>query len=126
MYRSKVLYCTVSGCTYVAPVCEKRPCSHHKNKLAKTEGCPVEFVYIYPENGQDKRRWIGGVVRCQKEFSKNLHNHLPHAAIKIAQCVKEKIQTAVVSNPALTPSDIASGKGLGFVPSAVDVASSHL
>ncbi len=46
--------------------------------------------------------------------------------MKIAQCVKEKIHSAVAANPTLTPTDIASGKGVGFVPSAVDVASSHL
>ena len=30
---------------------------------------------------------------------------------------------AVLANPALTPSDISCGKGLGFIPSAVDGAS---
>ena len=29
-------------------------------------------------------------------------------------------------NPTLTPSEVASGKGMGFIPSAVDSASSHL
>ena len=42
------------------------------------------------------------------------------------QCVKEKINKAIESNPTLTASDISLGKGLGFVPCAVDVASSHL
>ena len=118
--------CTVSGCTYIAPIHEKHPCPHHKNKLVKSEGCPVEFVYVYPEDGQDKRRWIGGLVRCQKYMAKNLHNNLPHAAMKISQCVKERMQHAIASNPTLTPTDIACGKGVVFTPSAVDVASSHL
>jgi len=46
--------CTVSGCTYIAPIHEKRPCPHHKNKLVRSEGCPVEFVYVYPEDWQGK------------------------------------------------------------------------
>jgi len=40
--------------------------------------------------------------------------------------LKERIQLAVASNPTLTPTDIAGGKGVGFTASAVDVASSHL
>ena len=32
---------------------------------------------------------------------------------------------AITNNPALTPTDIAHGKGLGFIPSAVDGACSH-
>ena len=101
--------CTVSGCTYIAPIREKHPCPHHKNKLVKSEGCPVEFVYVCPEDGQDKRRWIGGLVSCQKYMAKNLHNHLPHAAMKISQCVEERIHHSIASNPTLTPTDIACG-----------------
>ena len=121
-----VKMCTISGCTYVAPIREKRPCPHHKISLVKTDSCPVEFVYVYPADRQDKRRWIGGIVRHQKDLSKNLHNHVPPSETKIAQCVEEKINIAIPSNPTLTASDISLGKGLGFVPCAVDVASSHL
>lgn len=39
--------------------------------------------------------------------------------------MKENIGEAISANPALTPTDIAPGKGLGFIPSAVDSASSH-
>ena len=120
-----VKMCTISGCTYVAPIREKRPCPHHKISFVKTDSCPVEFVYVYPADRQDKRRWIGGIVRHQKDLSKNLHNHVPPSETKIAQCVKE-INKAIASNPTLTASDISLGKGLGFVPCAVDVASSHL
>ena len=38
---------------------------------------------------------------------------------------QRKITHAISANPALTPSEIACGKGLGFIPSAVDGASSH-
>ena len=73
----------------------------------------------------DKRRWFGGLVRCQKSATDNLHNHKLHAANRTAQCIKERIGAAVSTNPALTPSDIACGKGIGFIPSAIDGASSH-
>ena len=52
-------------------------------------------------------------------------NHKIHGPSKIAQCVKDKISEAVTSNHALTPTDISCGKGLGFIPAAVDSASSH-
>ena len=58
--------------------------------------------------------------------SSNLHNHALHGSIKIAQCVQDKIASAVISNPTLRPTDISTGKGLDFTPSAVDSASAHL
>ena len=57
--------------------------------------------------------------------NRNLHNHKIHGSNKIAQCIKEKINNAISANPALTPSEIAYGKGIGFIPSAVDQASSY-
>ena len=94
-------------------------------KAEKSGECPVEFVYLHPKNSKDGRRWFGGIVRCQKSPSLSVHNHRIHSATKIAQCVREKINNAILANPALTPSDISCGKGLGFIPSAVDGASSH-
>ena len=43
----------------------------------------------------------------------------------MAKCVKEKISNAIYVNPSLTPSEIACGKGLGFIPSAINSASCH-
>ena len=60
-----------------------------------------------------------------KQATCNLHNHKIHGPSKIAQCVKEKISEAVTNNHALTPTDISCGKGFGFIPAAVDSASSH-
>ena len=107
------------------PIRDKRNCPKHNLPLQKTTDCPVEFVYIHPKDVMDTRRWFGGLVRCQKSSTDNLHNHKLHAANRIAQCIKERIGAAVSTNPALTPSDIACGKGIGFIPSAVDGASSH-
>ena len=45
----------------------------------------------------DKKRWFGGLVRCQKSATDNLHNHKLHAANRIAQCIKERIGAAVSS-----------------------------
>ena len=94
-------------------------------QTSETYYFPVEFVYLHPKKSKDGRRWFGGIVRCQKSPSLNVHNHRIHSATKIAQCVREKINNAILANPALTPSDISCGKGLGFIPSAVDGTSSH-
>ena len=128
-YRSApclgVKYCPVEGCQHVVPIRDKRNCPKHNVLLEKSGECPVQFVYLHPTNKQDGKRWFGGIVRFQKSPSKNFHNHKIHSATKIAQCVREKISKAVLTNPALTPTDISCGKGLGFIPSAVDGASSH-
>ena len=130
-YRSApclgVKYCPHTGCNHVVPIREKRVCPAHQTVLQKTYDCPVEFVYIHPKEFEstDNRRWFGGIIRSQKAPSENLHNHKVHSSTKIAQCVKEKINDAISANPTLTPSEIACGKGVGFIPSAIDLASSH-
>ena len=65
-------------------------------------------------------------MHSEKQPSSNLHNHHLHGSIKISQCIQDKITSAVTSNPTLTPTNIAAGKGLDFTPSAVDGASAHL
>ena len=52
---SGIKYFSYEGCNYIASVCEKRPCSHHKYSLSKTSSCSVELVYIYPEDSNDNR-----------------------------------------------------------------------
>ena len=52
-YRSAqcqgVKMCPENGCSYVTPIREKRGCkTHTEQKLMRSEGCPVELVYIYP------------------------------------------------------------------------------
>lgn len=61
-----------------------------------------------------------------KNPTDNLHNHPLHEASKIAKCIKSTITEAVHINPSLTATDIAQGKGLPFIPSAVDRASLHI
>ena len=67
---------------YVVSIHDKQCCPKHNLPLERTSGCPVEFVYVHPKDPNDKRRWIGGLVRCQKDPSDNLHNHLLHGASK--------------------------------------------
>ena len=64
-------------------------------------------------------------IHCQKSPLQNFPNHKIHTATKIAHCVRDRITHAVETNPALTLTDVRCGKGLGFIPSAEDGASSH-
>ena len=107
------------------PIHDKRVCPEHNKPLEKSFNCPVEFVYIRPKAKDDNRRWVAGLVHCQKGSTDNLHNHPLHGANKIAGR-KSKITEAVHINPSLTSSDIAQGKGLPFIPSAIDGASLHI
>ena len=99
--------------------------TEHNKPLEKSFNCPVEFVYLTSNAKDGNRRWIDGLVRCRKGSTNNLHNHPLHGATKIAGYAKSKI-TDVHINSSLTASDIAQGKGLPFIPSAVDGASSHI
>ena len=83
-------------------------------------------MHIYPEESSDKWQWIGGLIRCPKGNVQNLHNHSLPPPSTIAQCIKEEISKPVQLNPTLKPSDIACGKGVRFLSSAVDSACSHL
>ena len=135
IYRSApcngVKMCPVKGCKYVASITAQRRCPTHSQKLVKSTdmigSCPVEFGYLYPKNYEDDhRRWILGFVRQQKEPTSNIHNHPVHAAAKMCSKVKECIAEVTSVNPTIKPSDIAKGKGIPFVPSAIDQASAHI
>ena len=42
------------------------------------EPCPVQFVYVYPEDSNDHHRWVLGFVRQSKGSNESLHNHNAH------------------------------------------------
>ena len=69
------------GCTHVVSTREIRnDCqSHPKEKLVRTANCPVEFIYIQPDDESDPRRWLTGITRGGKNEEQNLHNHPCHA-----------------------------------------------
>ena len=105
-----VKMCLADGCNHVVPTWEIRPCLKHKcQPLTRSTGCPVEFIYIRPENEADNRRWITGIDRCSGMKSHYLHNHPLHADAKIPEKVKGDIQKAVIKNPGLKTKDIIEG-----------------
>ena len=128
-----VKVCSQSECKFVAPISRLRSCPDHpeatleqSNELSPTK-CPVEFAYIYPKNfNHDNRRWIMGYVRQQKAPTNNLHNHAIPRGTKMCSLVKKAIQESASINPQLKAKQISQGKGLPFIPGAVDSASTHI
>ena len=106
----------------------KSNCNQHPTvDLISTEGFTVEFVYIFSQNVEDQRRWIGGIIRSSEVApTQNLHNHpigysLNH---KLPAKVISDITKTLEDNPYLTTCQIQCGQGLGYRSGSVDIAGS--
>lgn len=98
------------GCSYIAPTFSTKPCCNHRETpLQRTGECPVEFIYIWPEDETDNRRWLTGIIRSGDLEPENLHTHPLHKEMKIPVKVDTDIRRAVIENPHLKPSDLSIG-----------------
>ena len=98
------------GCSYVVPTNEIKVCNQHPDsKLVRSGECPVEFFYVWPEDAEDKRRWLTGLVRTGSMHESDLHNHPHHKEKKIPVKVDTDIRRAVIENPHLKTSDVLTG-----------------
>ena len=105
-----VKQCEENDCTYVTSTRESKPClTHPKAKLKSSGHCPVDFYYVWPINPDDKRRWIGGLVRSASMQPQNLHNHPINPPSKIPVKVEADVKKAICANPHLKTSDIVIG-----------------
>ena len=114
-------------CDHVVPSAyRKNNCKHHPTaELVEVRNCPVEFVYIFPADLDDHRRWIGGIIRSKDVPSHmNLHNHpVKHClSHKLPSRVTADIDKTLEDNPYLTTQQIATGQGLGYRPGSAEVA----
>ena len=123
-YRSApclgVKYCPQEGCSYVVPICirEKRLESAQTITLSYIRHTIVQlslstFIHSLEELSDLK-------MLQQKNFSQlqdSRFNTLKNCSV----CKVEDKRCYTSANP----SEIACGKGIGFIPSAVDQASSH-
>ena len=114
------------GCGYVVPLREFQPCPDHPSDgLIRSGDCPVEFVYLWPQQQDDNRRWLTGFVRLNMSENDNLHNHPIPLPIKIPSKVDADIRRAVMNNPNLKTQDIMVGEGLPYMPGAASAAAAH-
>jgi len=114
-------------CDHVLPnVFTKNNCSVHPGAALEVTGsCAVEFIYIFPVDTADKRRWIGGIIRSDTVIPCiSLHNHPVDLSLshKLSKMVSSGIKKSVNDNPYLTTRQLASGQGLGYRPGLADMA----
>ena len=105
--RVKLCSKHAEGCLFVAPTSSIKSCCQHP--LKRTKECPVLFFYVWPEDPNDNRRWLTGIVRSGDLQSQNLHNHPMHSETKIPAKVNSDLRRALVDNPHLKTSDIIVG-----------------
>ena len=89
-------------CDHIVPSSSrKNNCKEHPNaQLVKVQNCPVEFVYIFPVDLSNKRRWIGGIIRSQDvPADTNLHNH------PVKRCLSHKLPSMVTADITRTLED---------------------
>ena len=77
--------------------------------------CSVEFVYVWPDDHDDKRRWLSGLSRTGDLHASNLHNHPLHGASKIPSKVIHDIREKVAADPTIKTHDIITGKCIWYV-----------
>ncbi len=135
IYRSApcngVKVCPDEGCDYTVPVKDHRLCRKHPHApLQKTNTvspCPVQLGYVYPVDIQnDRRRWLFAFVHHHKGSNDNLHKHRTYSASHPLTKTLEDITNAAAKNSGLKPTEIAQGKGVGYVPGVVDKSCANL
>ena len=105
-----VKQCPVENCTYITSTREHQNCTNHPDKeLVVQNECQVEFVYVWPENTDDNRRWLSGLLRRSDLQSSNLHNHRLNKESKVPSKVVHNIQNALEKDQTLTTHDIMTG-----------------
>ena len=100
--------CSASNCSYTLANTQLRnKCKEHgsSNPLTRTGKCPIHFVYIWPTNDKDDRRWLG-VLSREAEVK---HNHSRPAEHKISSKVSEDIQRTVHQDTSKTAKDLLKG-----------------
>ena len=115
-------------CQHVVPNSAIRnSCTEHPGSpLTRVKDCPVEFVYIRPEDFSDHQRWIDGLIRKHTfDKQKNFHNHSSVSSHRIPSKVRKDIASAVKCNPSLKTSELSCGQGLGYCPASADLSAAH-
>ncbi len=72
--------------------------------------CPVEFVYLWPDNEEDKRRWLAAISRLCCTEEANLHTHPVPPASKLPSQLKSDWKSAVIANPTTKTHSLMMGE----------------
>ena len=107
--------CT-ADCSFVTSTRELKCPLHPNQPLCNVGGdCSVEFVYVWPDDHDDKRHWLSGLSRTGDLHASNLHNHPLHGASKIPSKVIHDIREKVAADPTIKTHDIITGKCIWYV-----------
>ena len=101
--------------------------SHPTVKLVEVKNCPVEFVYVFPIDKCDNRRWIGGVIRSKDipaQCNVHIHPVRPSLSHKLPEKLKKDMAHTLKDNPYLSTQQLATGQGLGYRPASADISAS--
>ena len=103
--------CPIADCSYTTSIKEQRPCPDHTDpQLTAVHDCPVEFVYVWSVNDEDKRRWLSGIVRRGDLSPNNFAQSLPSWSNQSTFKVVHDIQKALEIDPTLKTHDIVTGQ----------------
>ena len=69
----------------------------------------MEFMYVWPNDNSDKRRWLTGICRNSDLKQNNLHNHPLHVATKISSKIIQDIKQKMTEDPTTKTHDIVTG-----------------
>ena len=105
-----VKVCKSGGCSFVTSTRELKCPSHPDQPLCNVgRDCSVEFVYVWPTDSDDNRRWLSGLTRTGNLQGANLHDHPLHQASKIPSKIIHDIRQKVVDEPTIKTHDIITG-----------------
>ena len=93
--------------------------------LEATSSCAIEFIYIFPADTTDKRKWIG-VIICSNTIilCKSLYSHPVNLSLsyKLSTMLTSGIKQSVNDKPCITIRQVPSGQGLEYRPGLADMA----
>ena len=72
--------------------------------------CNVEFVYLWPNDKEDKRRWLAAISRSHCTEQANLHTHPVPPASKLPSQLKSDWKSAVIANPTTKTHSLMMGE----------------
>lgn len=121
-YCAGVKQCSAPSCNYATSnkQRENKCLRHELLSLESTGNCNGVFVYVYPKDKEDRRRWLGFLTTNAEG-----HNHPCPITTKPGSQLVEIVADCVRRDPTKMPGDLAKGYGLPCFPGAISIAGAN-